>query len=185
MGIMLILTLTISAFKTQEDLSGQILLAGDYSAVFPLLVISVFISAIASRDVVFYAAQSSRGDIIAVPEVLCRPGLSGAPVVLRYDSSDNDSTDSACSDTEEHAFDEKISLLKSESLPRIVRSNTVTSETSHRRKNSTCNSTSSHDRLVRHETFGDLEGHQQPSLLDQARLRSSSSLVGASTSSHG
>jgi hypothetical protein len=43
MAIMLILTLTISAFDPEEGSDGA-QVAGDYSAVFPLLVVSVFIS---------------------------------------------------------------------------------------------------------------------------------------------
>jgi hypothetical protein len=74
MAIMLILTLTISAFD-QGDSSGTGYTAGDYSAVFPLLVVSVFVSLMISRGTVFYAAQRSRGDIMALPEVnLARQG---------------------------------------------------------------------------------------------------------------
>jgi hypothetical protein len=35
---------------------------------------------------VFYRSQRSRGDIIAVPEVLCEPGMEGRPLVLDYDN---------------------------------------------------------------------------------------------------
>ena len=89
MAIMLILTLTISAFDP-EDENGQYSVPGDYSAVFPLLVVSVFISLMASRDTVFYPTQRSRGDITAVPEVLCRPGMSGSPLVVVHDQSSDD-----------------------------------------------------------------------------------------------
>lgn len=86
MAIMLILTLTISAFNPEEsDSNNPFDVAGDYSAVFPLLVVSVFISLMASRDTVFYPTQRSRGDITAVPEVLCQPGMAGAPLVVVHD----------------------------------------------------------------------------------------------------
>jgi Voltage gated chloride channel len=93
MGIMLILTLTISAFAPEDDPSSSTLLAGDYSAVFPLLVISVFISLMVSRDTIFYSTQTSRGDITAVPEVLCQPGMAGAPAVMQYGGSEASSDD--------------------------------------------------------------------------------------------
>eukprot|EP00977_Amphora_coffeiformis_P011294 scaffold2720_cov173-Amphora_coffeaeformis.AAC.1 len=74
-AIMLILTLTISAFSP-EDENPYFGMAGDYAAVFPLLVISVFISMVLSRDMVFYTEQRNRDDILAVPQVLCEPGMS-------------------------------------------------------------------------------------------------------------
>ena len=63
MAIMLILTLTISAFDPDgETGSGFNTVAGDYSAVFPLLVVSVFVSLMVSRDTIFYKMQRERGD---------------------------------------------------------------------------------------------------------------------------
>jgi len=88
MAIMLILTLTISAFDG-GDSSGTGYSSGDYSAVFPLLVVSVFVSLMISRGTVFYAAQRSRGDIMALPEVLCEPGKEGAPMVVDYNETDS------------------------------------------------------------------------------------------------
>jgi len=85
-AIMLILTLTISAFDPEgDDEGGGVAVAGDYSAVFPLLVISVFVALMISRQTVFYGAQRSRGDIMALPEVLCEPGKEGMPMVLDYE----------------------------------------------------------------------------------------------------
>lgn len=89
MAIMLILTLTISAFDP-EDLNSPFEVAGDYSAVFPLLVVSVFVSLMTSRNTVFYPTQRSRGDITAVPEVLCQPGMSGAPLVVVHEHNSED-----------------------------------------------------------------------------------------------
>jgi len=77
-AIMLILTLTISAFK--ED-GGSNFAVGDYSAVFPLLVVSCFVSLMLSRDTIFYKQQRCRGDILASPEVLCEPGKDGEPMM--------------------------------------------------------------------------------------------------------
>jgi hypothetical protein len=87
MGIMLILTLTISAFSP-EDGNPNYSIAGDYSAVFPLLVIAVFEALMLSRSTVFYSEQRPRGDITAVPEVLCEPGMEGRPLVDAYCASD-------------------------------------------------------------------------------------------------
>jgi hypothetical protein len=83
---MLILTLTISAFNPEDGRNGSV--AGDYSAVFPLLVVSVFVSLMLTRSTVFYSSQRSRGDIMAVPEVLCEPGMAGRPMVLDYEVLD-------------------------------------------------------------------------------------------------
>lgn len=83
-AIMLILTLTISAFNPENSTGGFV--AGDYSAVFPLLVVAVYVSLMISRDhVKFYDTQRSRGDIMALPEVLCEPGKQGAPMIVYYD----------------------------------------------------------------------------------------------------
>ena len=92
MAIMLILTLTISAFAP-EDGNPYFGIAGDYSAVFPLLVISVSLSMILSRDTFFYKEQRNRGDILATPEVLCEPGIQGAPLVVVHDEDSDDDLD--------------------------------------------------------------------------------------------
>lgn len=88
MAIMLILTLTISAFDPEDGDNQSPGVAGDYSAVFPLLVISVFVSLMITRQTVFYSTQRSRGDIMALPEVLCEPGKEGMPMVLDYEPDD-------------------------------------------------------------------------------------------------
>ena len=96
MAIMLILTLTISTFNPQNETDGVgvVGVSGDYSAVFPLLVVSVFVALMVSRSFVFYGAQRSRGDILAIPEVLCEPGMKGRPAVIEYvDGGDNDDFD--------------------------------------------------------------------------------------------
>lgn len=69
LAIMLILTLTINTFEG----------GGDYSAVFPLLVVSCFVSLMLTRGHIFYKQQRCRGDIIASPEVLCEPYKEGTP----------------------------------------------------------------------------------------------------------
>ena len=88
LAIMLILTLTISAFNPLNSVSGNT--SGDYSAVFPLLVVSVFVSLMMTRGVVFYKEQKSRGDIMALPEALCEPGKEGAPMVVHYGNGPDD-----------------------------------------------------------------------------------------------
>lgn len=77
MAIMLILTLTISSFAPSQKLG--VTLGGDYAAIFPLLVVSCFVSLMLTRTIVFYKKQCSRGDIIASPEVLCEPRKEGTP----------------------------------------------------------------------------------------------------------
>lgn len=89
MAIMLILTLTISAFSPEQDSSGGYS-GGDYSAVFPLLVVSCFVSLMITRSTVFYKEQRCRGDIIASPEVLCEPGKEGQPMVVGYDEDEDE-----------------------------------------------------------------------------------------------
>ena len=84
-AIILILTLTIDAFDPEGQEGGDAKVAGDYSAIFPLLTVAVFISLQISRQHVFYAKQRSRGDIQALPEALCEPGKEGKPMVMGYD----------------------------------------------------------------------------------------------------
>jgi hypothetical protein len=78
------LTLTIDAFDPKGDVGGELKVAGDYSAVFPLLTVAVFVALQISRQTVFYEKQRSRGDIMALPEVLCEPGKEGKPLVMDY-----------------------------------------------------------------------------------------------------
>lgn len=92
---MLILTLTISGFDPENE-NNSFQVAGDYSAVFPLLVVSVFLSLYCSRGTKFYPTQRPRGDITAIAEVLCRPGKEGAPLVVGYEQS----TDELSNDSE-------------------------------------------------------------------------------------
>lgn len=110
MAIMLILTLTISAFNPEDDVGGEAV-AGDYSAVFPLLVVSVFVSLMASRGTVFYPTQRSRGDITAVPEVLCEPGVEGRPM-MEFESGSYEGSDDYFSedgDGDDHVIDRAAS----------------------------------------------------------------------------
>jgi Voltage gated chloride channel len=89
-SIMLILTLTISAFTPEDATAG--FAAGNYSAVFPLLVVAVYVSLMISRDFVkFYPAQRCRGDIMALPEALCEPGKAGAPMFTYYSDDEDES----------------------------------------------------------------------------------------------
>lgn len=74
MAIMLVLTLTITSF-TSETKEGK--MAGDYSAIFPLLVVACFVPLVMARGTIFYAKQRCRGDIVAIPEVLCEPLKKG------------------------------------------------------------------------------------------------------------
>lgn len=83
----MILTLTIDAFDPENGGAGDLKVAGDYSAVFPLLTVAVFVALQISRQTVFYEKQRSRGDIMALPEVLCEPGKEGKPLVMDYDGN--------------------------------------------------------------------------------------------------
>ena len=134
MAIMLILTLTISAFDNGNSPGGN---GGDYSAVFPLLVVSVFVSLMLTRATVFYSAQRSRGDIMAIGEVLCEPNKEGAPLVLDYeytrslyDDEDNDDNDFD-SDVSEPTYN--ISpIIPQETHSRSPKVRTVNSEVTQR-----------------------------------------------------
>eukprot|EP00594_Rhizosolenia_setigera_P017662 CAMPEP_0178976438 /NCGR_PEP_ID=MMETSP0789-20121207/23837_1 /TAXON_ID=3005 /ORGANISM="Rhizosolenia setigera, Strain CCMP 1694" /LENGTH=902 /DNA_ID=CAMNT_0020665533 /DNA_START=288 /DNA_END=2996 /DNA_ORIENTATION=- len=72
MAIMLILTLTIATFDNQNNSEPA-----DYSAIFPLLVVSCFTSLMLTRSSVFYAKQRNRGDIIVSESAFCEPGKEG------------------------------------------------------------------------------------------------------------
>lgn len=78
MAIMLILTLSINSFSsTNENMD-----VGDYSAIFPLLVVACFISLQLTKECTkFYTAQRCRGDINAIPEALCKPYHKGSVVL--------------------------------------------------------------------------------------------------------
>uniref|UniRef100_A0A6S9AJN7 Chloride channel protein n=1 Tax=Ditylum brightwellii TaxID=49249 RepID=A0A6S9AJN7_9STRA len=133
MAIMLILTLTISAFVPE---GGEGFVGGDYSAVFPLLVVSCFVSLMLTRKkAVFYKQQRSRGDIIASPEVLCEPNKEGTPDYINYadddydegsydsyeGSSDGDSIFSSGFDDEDDGYDANgQKLAESEETPQAI-----------------------------------------------------------------
>ena len=85
MAIILILTLTIDAFVPEDYALRNIRVAGDYSAVFPLLTVAVFVALHISRQTTFYEKQRCRGDIQALPEALCEPGKEGKPLVMDYE----------------------------------------------------------------------------------------------------
>jgi hypothetical protein len=89
-AIILILTLSIDAFVPEDSSLGPLKVAGDYSAVFPLLTVAVFVALQISRRVVFYRMQRSRGDINAVPQALCEPGKEGKPLVIDYDGNQHE-----------------------------------------------------------------------------------------------
>jgi len=83
MAIVLVLTLTITSF-TSETKSGT--LAGDYSAIFPLLVVACFVPLAAARGTTFYAKQRCRGDISATTWVLSK-AMQDPDIYSDYDGS--------------------------------------------------------------------------------------------------
>jgi hypothetical protein len=236
LGIMLILTLSISAFKPEEP--SETNKAGDYSAVFPLLVIAVFTALMTSVGTTFYPAQTSRGDIVAVPEILCRPGRTGNPIVTQFGGSDCDDdsipmgsivsvrsdvdrwNDSTPGDRQIAYSPSPTALRQRAKLPNLSpidteimemtilqppppppetpspasvnnkysrenslsrfmkdreykRTESYTPPSNYRKHdNSSSVSSITTEKKVRHQTFGNLEGRQQPSLLDQARKNS-------------
>jgi len=90
MAIILILTLTITSFnpsKTGEDN------AGDYAAVFPLLVVSCFFALLATRSTSYYNTQRDRGDIKVSDQTLCEPGKFGEPIIDTIDDTDHKTQD--------------------------------------------------------------------------------------------
>ena len=125
MAIMLILTLTISSFTSENgEYTG-----GDYSAVFPLLVVSCFVSLMASRSVVFYKKQQCRGDIIATPEVLCEPNKEGKPEYPTHEFADDESfgTDSDYSQSSAELSDDSDEVQSNKLPVKTVQSN-ITSD---------------------------------------------------------
>ena len=96
MAIMLILTLTISSFIPD---GSSLNTGGDYSAIFPLLVVSCYISLLATRDFAFYKKQNNRGDLIVTEQTLCEPGQYGEPKPIWYNSDDSGRSGSYYSDS--------------------------------------------------------------------------------------
>ena len=95
MAIILILTLTIGAFTDNVVIGGNEITkdsGGDYAAVFPLLVVSCFVSLMVSRGRIFYKQQRCRGDIVASPEALCEPKNAGIVDEYSDEGSKNDDT---------------------------------------------------------------------------------------------
>jgi len=74
MAIMLVLSLSIKAFSPEINNYN----ADDYLAIFPLLVVSCFVSLMTTKTAPqFYTDQQCRGDIIVIPEALCEPNKMG------------------------------------------------------------------------------------------------------------
>lgn len=84
MAIMLILILTIREF------AGSGNAVSDYSAVFPLLVVSTFTSLMFTRGTTFYKKQGNRGDLIVSDPTLSQPGKFG--YVTHHDHNSDDSS---------------------------------------------------------------------------------------------
>ena len=109
MAIILVLTLSIKSFSTAEKLYIS---NGDYSAIFPLLVIACSIPLFLTRSVTFYAKQVCRGDLIAIPEVLCEPNKAGTTQGFRIDNMDdftNSSRSYGPSDGDDDLSDDEMS----------------------------------------------------------------------------
>jgi len=150
MAITLILTLTIRSF------GGNATMAGDYAAVLPLLVVAVVMAMMVSQGTIFYKAQRSRKDIVAVPEVLCEPHKNGKPLVVGYDGVSDDDTWSISSSSDH----EDGGTIKSP-------------QGAHARQKSM----SSYSRRILRQvaTYGEVS-EEQPCLLEQARMQSASSV---------
>lgn len=99
MAIMLVLTLTINSFTPQQNLVMNI--NGD-SGVFPLLVISCFVSLFFTRGSIFYKNQRNRGDLVVTEQTLCEPGKFGNPLSnVKSENTSFSSVGSAMSNTYE------------------------------------------------------------------------------------
>lgn len=98
LAIMLILTLSIGSFVSEDSN----VVAGDYSAIFPLLVIACFIPLSTTRKTVFYKTQRCRGDIDAVQTVLEEPKIG----FWDSDVSESSSFDTRSSGSESGESDE-------------------------------------------------------------------------------
>jgi len=116
LAIVLVLTLTINSFTSGEKLHT---VTGDYCAIFPLLVVSCFVPLLVTRNVTFYAKQCCRGDITAIPEVLCEPNKQGTAQIYRIDNMDDFTNSSAGSygmddDDDDNDLDEGLSVEDSD-----------------------------------------------------------------------
>ena len=117
MAIMLILTLTVSAFSPSGGSSNSEG-GGDYSAIFPLLVVACYVPLMLTRSLRYYSSQHCRGDIIAIPAVLCEPkkfGTTAYPIHEPcYENNDEDhdyDESEASSDYESQSFDNNDEIM--------------------------------------------------------------------------
>ena len=103
LAIILVLTLSIGSFSAGDTYHAS---NGDYSAVFPLLVVACFVPLLLTRNVIFYAKQCCRGDITAIPEVLCEPHKPGTAQIYRIDNMDDFSASYGTNNDDDHDISE-------------------------------------------------------------------------------
>lgn len=172
-AIMLILTLTISTFKS-EIVAGQQFIIG-YSAIFPLLVVSCFVPLMLARDTVFYAKQRCRGDIVAIPQVLCEPMQEGITKVMIQDEYYSEDFSDGSFDNDSYSEGSVVSYDDDEDFTGDRNHNTDSlsvSVHSHRSRRSVQSLGKPHT-FTRVSSFG-LVDDLQPNLLGQARERAAS-----------
>ena len=61
----------------------------NFSSLLPLLVVSVYTSLLLTKGFNFYDQQRHRGDVVAVPENLCRPDRMGTPLFPYHERSES------------------------------------------------------------------------------------------------
>jgi hypothetical protein len=123
-AIVLLLMLTISAFEE----GSKLFTTENFAAVFPLLVVSCFVSLIVTQGVVLYKQQRCRGDIITSPGLICKAGKAGQHIVVnvpsvesnKYDSKDEESVRNDVSMHNIQEMDKKLDIGKVEEPPLTI-----------------------------------------------------------------
>jgi hypothetical protein len=172
-AIMLILTLTISTFK--EQIIGDQQFSIGYSALFPLLVVACFVPLMLARDTIFYAKQRCRGDIVAIPQVLCEPMQEGITKVLVQDEYYSDEFSDGSFDNHSYSDDSVVSYDDDDEYTNERNQNTDSLSVSVHslRSRRSIQSLGKPQSFTRVSSFG-LVDELQPNLLGQARERAAS-----------
>jgi hypothetical protein len=107
-AIVLLLMLTISAFEE----GSKFFTTENFAAVFPLLVVSCFVSLIATQGVVFYNQQRCRSDTITSPGHICKAGKTGKPIVVTAPIAENNKYEFI----DEESFRNDVCMLNKQGL---------------------------------------------------------------------
>jgi len=116
MAIILVLTLSIKSFTTAEKMYN---VNGDYSAIFPLLVIACFIPIHLTKRVKFYGKQLHRGDLQCIKDILFQPKLEDHQQVVVDGMDDMDGFSSNASGSiayDDQSLNDRIEMREKEDI---------------------------------------------------------------------